>query len=334
LRCPPPSCPLFNQPGQGNLKHRRWTGKNKDIERLRCAVCRQEVSERQRTLMEKTKLPEETVTRLLKCQRWGVCDDGTADICDVDLKTVRRFQTVACRRAEAHHQQVVRDLDVAGVQLDEMHSKLRRRRVAWVLSALARGSQFILWVVVGARRPDTGARWIAQVVGRVRSLPVFLTDGWKVYQPALLRVLGRVVRPRRRSSRGRHPLPRLVAPPKLFYGQVVKVRNQAGRLIRVTTRVSFGGPRRASPRIGSARLGPEDSDGVSRTLGCHGAPLVGPVASPQPVSVVESVAASGSVVAVGRPLQLPDASPSAPSVGAGSHSGDGHRRGRSGLVLL
>jgi hypothetical protein len=44
--------------------------------------------------MARSKLPEATVTQLLKCQRWGVCDEGTADICAVDLKTVHRFQSV------------------------------------------------------------------------------------------------------------------------------------------------------------------------------------------------------------------------------------------------
>jgi IS1 family transposase len=255
LSCPKPSCPLFNQPGQGNIGHRAWSGKNKDIEWLRCGVCKTEFSERRGTLMEKTKLPEETVQRLLKCQRWGVCDEGTADICDVDLKTVRRFQTVAGRRAEEHHQQAVRELDVAGVQLDEMHSKLRRQRAVWVLSALAIGSQFILWVVCGQRSPDNAARLVAQVVARLRCLPLFLTDGWKVYKQALLRVLGRVTRPRRRGSRGRHPKPRLVAPPDLFYGQVVKVRNSAGRLIQVSTRVIFGGPRRFFQQLARRGLG-------------------------------------------------------------------------------
>jgi hypothetical protein len=39
--------------------------------------------------MAHTKLPEATVERLLKCQRWGgVCDEGTADLCAVALKTV------------------------------------------------------------------------------------------------------------------------------------------------------------------------------------------------------------------------------------------------------
>jgi hypothetical protein len=246
---------LFNQPGQGNIRHRGWSGKNKDIEWLKCDECKGEFSERRGTLMEKTKLAEETVQRLLKCQRWGVCDDGTADICEVDLKTVRRFQQVACRRAEEHHQQVVREVEVPGVQLDEMHSKLRRRRAVWVLSALAMSSHFLLWVVVGQRSPDNGARLIAQVVARVRSLPVFLTDGWKVYKQALLRVLGRVYRPRRRGSRGRPTKPRLAAPPDLFYGQVVKVRNRAGRLIRVKTRVIFGGPRRFFKELAGRGLG-------------------------------------------------------------------------------
>ena len=45
--------------------------------------------------MARSKLPEATVEQWLKCQRWGVCDEGTADICAVDLKTVHRFQRVA-----------------------------------------------------------------------------------------------------------------------------------------------------------------------------------------------------------------------------------------------
>ena len=58
------------------------------------------VLERAGTLMARSKLPEDPVIRLLKCQRWGVCDAGTADICAVDLKTVHRFQHVAAQRAE------------------------------------------------------------------------------------------------------------------------------------------------------------------------------------------------------------------------------------------
>jgi hypothetical protein len=46
-------------------------------------------------------LPEATVERLLKCQRWDVCDEGTADICAVALKTVHHFQWVAAQGGRA-----------------------------------------------------------------------------------------------------------------------------------------------------------------------------------------------------------------------------------------
>ena len=188
--CPKPHCARFNHPGEGNIVHRSWTGTHKHIERLRCTVCDREFSEREGTLMARSKLPEDTVIRLLKCQRWGVCDEGTADICAVDLKTVHRFQRVAAHRAETHHRQVVREVDVPGVQLDEAHSKLRPRQVAWIHTALAMGSWFLLWVDVGPRTQEHAAALVAQVVARGRALPIFLTDGWKAYSAALLQVVG------------------------------------------------------------------------------------------------------------------------------------------------
>ena len=215
--CPNPQCARFNRPGEGNIAHRSWTGTHKHIARLRCTACDREFSEREGTLMARSKLSEDTVERLLQCQRWGVCDAGTADICAVDLKTVYRFQRVATQRAQTHHQQVVRDVDVPGVQWDEAPAKLRPKQVAWVHTALAMGSWFLLWVDCGPRTQDTAAALIAQVVARTQALPLFLTDGWKAYTAALLQVVGGVYRRRRRGKVGRKPKPRLVAPKNLFY---------------------------------------------------------------------------------------------------------------------
>lgn len=205
--------------------------------------------------MARSKLPETTVTQLLKCQRWGVCDEGTADICAVDLKTVHRFQSVAAHRAQTHHQQVVPQVDVQGVQLDEAHSKLRPRQVEWIHTALAMGSWFLLWVDFGPRTQGTAAALIAQVVARAQALPLFLTDGWKAYPAALLQVLGVVYRPRRRGKVGRKPKPRLVAPQNLCYAQVVKVRDKAGHVVEVSRRVVFGGPRRFGKQLRLRQLG-------------------------------------------------------------------------------
>ena len=253
--CPNPQCLYFNRPGEGHIVHRAWTGKHKHIERLCCTACDREFSEREGTLMARSKLPEATVEQLLKCQRWGVCDEGTADICAVDLKTVYRFQSVAAHRAQTHHQQVVQQVDVQGVQLDEAHSKLRPRRVEWIHTALAMGSWFLLWVDFGPRTQDTAAALIAQVVARVQTLPLFLTDGWKAYPAALLQVVGVVYRRRRRGKVGRKPKPRLVAPQDLFYAPVVKVRDKTGQVVAVSRRVVFGGPRRFGTQLRLRQLG-------------------------------------------------------------------------------
>jgi hypothetical protein len=253
--CPNPDCQPFNRPNAGNMSHRSWTGKHKHIERLRCTACDRECSEREGTLMARSTLSEDTVEQLLKCQRWGVCDEGPADICAVDLKTVDRFQRVATRRAQSHHQQVVHDVDVAGVQLDEAHSKLRPKQVEWVHPALAMGSWFLLWVDFGPRPQATAAALIAQVVARARQLPLFLTAGGKAYTAALLQVVGIVYRPRRRGHVGRKPKPRLVAPKTLLYAQVVKVRTKTGQLMEVSRRVVYGGPRRFGKQLRLRQLG-------------------------------------------------------------------------------
>jgi IS1 family transposase len=253
--CPHPGCAEFNHPGEGNIAHRSWTGTHQHIERLRCMACGREFSEREGTLLARSKLPEDPVVRLLKCQRWGVCDAGTADICAVDLKTVHRFQQVAAQRAETHHHQVVREVDVPGVQWDEAHSKLRPHQVAWIHTALAMGSWFLLGVDIGPRTQEQAAALVAQVVARVRAVPLFLTDGWKAYSAALLQVLGVVYRRRRRGTGGRKPPPRLVAPKNLFYAQVVKVRNTTGQVVEVRRRVVFGGPRRLGKQLRLRALG-------------------------------------------------------------------------------
>ena len=253
--CPNPQCPCFNRPGAGNIVHRSWTGTHKHIERLRCTACDREFSEREGTLMARSKLPEATVEQLLKCQRWGVCDEGTADICDVEIKTVHRCQRVAAHRAETHHRQSVQHVAVEGVQLDEAHSKLRPKQVEWVHTALAMGSWFLLWVDFGPRTQDTAATLIAQVVARAQQLPLFLTDGWQAYTAAWLQVVGVVYRPRRRGHVGRKPKPRLVAPKTLFDAQVVKIRNKAGQVVEVSRRVVPGGPRRVGKQLRLRQLG-------------------------------------------------------------------------------
>jgi hypothetical protein len=211
--CPTSGGPLQGRSGAGHMVHRSWTGKDRPMERWRGTECGHECSQRRGTLLEGSQRPEATVERLLTCQRWGVCDTGTADICGVDSKTGPRCQHVAAHRAQAHPAHVTRELGVEGGPRDERHAKRRGPPVEWRHTALAMRRRFLRWVHGGPRTPERAALLIAQVVARRCGVPVWVSAGGNADPAALVQVLGRVYRRRRRrGARGRHPQPRLVPP--------------------------------------------------------------------------------------------------------------------------
>jgi transposase-like protein len=126
LACPNPDCCDFNQFGAGNLSVVEWIGKHKQIRRLYCSSCGHRFSERQGTLLEYTKIPEQTVVRVVKCLGHGCSIEAAADICDVDPRTVARLWAHAGRRAadfhDLHRERIVVPPEVA--QLDELHGRV------------------------------------------------------------------------------------------------------------------------------------------------------------------------------------------------------------------
>jgi len=124
--CPNPDCSHFNRFDVGNLSVVEWTGKNKHIRRLYCSACKRRFTERQGTLLRYSKLPEETVVRIVKCLGHGCSVEATADICDVDPRTVDRLLEQAGRRAEDFHRLQLDRLAAPpeAVQLDELHGRV------------------------------------------------------------------------------------------------------------------------------------------------------------------------------------------------------------------
>lgn len=124
--CPDPECSHFNRFDAGNLSVVEWTGKNKDIRRLYCSACKHRFTERQGTLLRYSKLPEETVVRIVKCLGHGCSVEATADICEVDPRTVDRLLEHAGRRADDFHRLQLERLPAApeAVQFDELHGRV------------------------------------------------------------------------------------------------------------------------------------------------------------------------------------------------------------------
>ena len=123
--CPNPDCACFNVFGGDNLSVAEHMGKNKAIRRLYCNVCQSRFSERKSSLMEYGKLPLPAVVRIVKCLSHGCSVEATADICDVDARTVQRIVDRGGQRSENFHRLQLDKLDnpLDVVQMDELHGR-------------------------------------------------------------------------------------------------------------------------------------------------------------------------------------------------------------------
>jgi transposase-like protein len=126
--CPNQNCPNFNRFDAGNLSIAERMGKDKAIRRLYCKTCGTRFSERQGSLMESTKLPEETVVRIIKCLGYGCSIEAAADICEVDPRTVEHMLEKAGKRADDFHRLQLNHLEKPpeAVQMDELHARVAK----------------------------------------------------------------------------------------------------------------------------------------------------------------------------------------------------------------
>jgi LacI family transcriptional regulator len=128
--CPNGDCAHFNRFNAGNLSVAERMGKNKAIRRLYCKTCGTRFSERQGSLMQGAKLPAADVVRIVKCLAHGCSIEATADICEVDTRTVQRLLEKAGKRAADFHSLQLENLDqpLEAVQMDELHGKTVRSK--------------------------------------------------------------------------------------------------------------------------------------------------------------------------------------------------------------
>ena len=139
--CPNGECADFNRFDSGNLLVAERMGKGKAIRRLYCKTCGTRFSERQGSLMQDTKLPAADVARIIKCLGHGCSVEATADICEVDTRTVQRLLERAGKRAADFHRLQLENLDepLEAVQMDELYGKtVKSKRNAEAVKARKR----------------------------------------------------------------------------------------------------------------------------------------------------------------------------------------------------
>ncbi len=128
--CPNSDCADFNHFDAASLSIVEWMGKDKAIRRLYCKTCGTRFSERQGSLMQDTKLSQVEVVRIIKCLSHGCSVEATADICEVDTRTVQRLLEKSGKRAADFHCSQLENLDepLEAVQMDELHGKTVKRK--------------------------------------------------------------------------------------------------------------------------------------------------------------------------------------------------------------
>jgi transposase-like protein len=237
--CPNSSCDFYAQVGQSNIKHRSWTGKNKNIQRLKCTGCQKEFSSRSGTILARSSLPIDKTVRILKCFRWGVPDHATADICEVDADTVGAVRLRGAERAKIHHDNEAQGLKDPAAQADELYVRMGTRSSCWLAASILVSSLFVVGICLGARNQSMADRLIAETYLRCSWLRALFTDGWQCYLGAIMRCFGEMYRPRRRNHRGPQPKSRLRIT-SILYAQVVKMCDVSYKLIGIQARALIG----------------------------------------------------------------------------------------------
>jgi IS1 family transposase len=109
----------------------------------------------------------------------------------------------------------------------------------WIWISMATESRLVLSHVVGERSQKKADQLVANTVKKLKSIPLYVTDGLKLYTNALRKQYGKLKPFAPTGKRGRPRSPRLIVDELLKYAQVIKMRAE-GRLKKVFKRIIFG----------------------------------------------------------------------------------------------
>ena len=108
----------------------------------------------------------------------------------------------------------------------------------WMWVVFATGCRLIVDFVIGPRKQYVADKLLELVSKRLKSIPLFVTDGLKFYAEAILKKYGELMEFPRTGKRGRPKNPKVVPRKDLRYAQVIK--NEEGGSKKIVRKVIFG----------------------------------------------------------------------------------------------
>ena len=104
---------------------------------------------------------------------------------------------------------------------------------------MAANCRLVLSHVIGERSQENADQLVSNTAKRLRSMPLFVTDGLRLYAAALRNQHGILQPLASPGKRGRPRSPKLIVDDLLKYAQVIKMRID-GRLKKVVKKIIFG----------------------------------------------------------------------------------------------
>ena len=110
----------------------------------------------------------------------------------------------------------------------------------WMWVAFAPGCRLIVAFAIGPRKQYVADELVESTAKRLsESMPLFVSDGLKFYEKALLKEFGEIEEFPRTGKRGRPKKPKRVPPDDLKFAQVIKKR-KGGKLKKIAKKIIFG----------------------------------------------------------------------------------------------
>src|SRR5262245_29244489 len=254
--CPHTTCDYRGWLGLNNLRANGHPSGG-PWRQFHCTACDSYFPEHHGTIFHGKQVAVELIVRVLACVAEGLGIRATARVFEVDPNTVLQWLGAAVDQLQAFAHYFLCEIHVRQIQVDELYAVLRAmkagdlsedeaiRRLSqsphWVWTAMDPETKLLLAIDVGNRTLAMAQRVLHQVARCLAPdcVPLFLSDGFKDYLPAILTHFGCWVHPKRQQAKGPAPHPRWMPRPELLYAQVIKTMRRR-QLVRVAHRVVFG----------------------------------------------------------------------------------------------
>jgi IS1 family transposase len=254
--CPHAGCDYRGWLGLGNLRANGHPSGG-PWRQFYCRSCNGYFLETHDTLFHGKRMSVELIVRVLACLAEGLGIRAAARVSEVDPNTVLQWLVEAAEQLQAFTSYFLCDVHVHQLQLDELYAVIRDLKTGeisevnainrlepsrhWVWTAIDPVSKLLLAIEVGPRTLEMAQQVVHQVAQRLasRCVPMWLSDGFKGYLPAILGHFGVWHQSERKQTQGPAPKPRWMPLPRLLYAQVVK-QYRRKRVVGVKHRVLFG----------------------------------------------------------------------------------------------